>query len=122
MFCLRRETASSGWCNEMGPCLRTSLHHLGPRNEFPLLQLNEVASVSSTLSPGRAPSQKCRCVPIGAPMKTAAVVLLALVGGSAQAKDTFYRCGHDSSYEEISMAIQNDGSATEILIRSQKWR
>ena len=52
-------------------------------------------------------------------MKTAAVVLLALVGGSAQAKDTFYRCGHDSSYEEISMAIQNDGSATEILIRSQ---
>ena len=78
---------------------------LGPRNVSLPMQLNEVALVSSSLI--LAPTQMQGA--IGAlNEKLAAIFLMGLACDSAQAKDAFYRCGHDSSYEEIAMAIRND--------------
>ena len=78
------------------------------------MQLNKVALVSFT------PCARANRAHLVLLMRTlAAIFLIGLAWGNAQAKDAFYRCGHDSSYEEIAMAIRNDGNAAEILIRSQ---
>jgi hypothetical protein len=52
-------------------------------------------------------------------MRTLAAILLLLTCASAQAKDAYYRCKHDSSNEEISMAIQGEAPSTTITIRSR---
>lgn len=49
----------------------------------------------------------------------AAILSILFACGIAQAKDSFYRCKHDSSNEEISLAVRSDGTSTTILVRSR---
>ena len=49
----------------------------------------------------------------------AAIAVLACTCLSAQAKETLYRCAHNSSNEEISLTLKSEDGATTITIGSK---
>jgi hypothetical protein len=52
-------------------------------------------------------------------MRILAAIILTATCATAHAKEDHFRCKHDSSNEEISMAIKSEPSSTTIVIRSR---